>query len=136
MQSQQKESLPSQPDKNVTEGLCGDSALWNSNAALEELDNDIEVFKSLVGVLASELHERLAALQTALAAGDEELVRRTAHACKNSAGIMRLDLLRAASTEAEFADSSHLQEAAHALLNAIIEASRVLAADMNPKQVQ
>ena len=108
--------------------------MWNRNAALEALDNDAEVFKSLVAVLAGELHERLAALDAALADADEELLRRTAHACKNSAGIMRLDQLRAAATAAEVAEASHLPDTARALRKAMIEASQVLAAEQNPEQ--
>ena len=54
--------------------------VWNRNAALEALDNDAVVLKSLVEVLAGELRERLAALETALAAGNDEQIRRTAHA--------------------------------------------------------
>lgn len=136
MPSPQKEILQSLPDKNETEVPTNETAVWNRKAALEALDNDAELFKSLVGVLASELHERLAVLQAALAASDEDLMRRTAHACKNSAGIMRLDLLRAAATAAEFADFSHLPEAARALRKAMIEAQQVLAAEQNPEQAQ
>ena len=108
--------------------------MWNRNAALDALDNDAEVFKSLVQVLADELNERLAALDAALTVGDEEQLRRTAHACKNSAGIMRLDQLRAAAAEAESADSSCLPEAAAVLRKAIIEARNILAAEQKPDE--
>ena len=130
----QKESASSQTDASTVQSHTSEPAVWNRNAALEALDNDAEVFKSLVAVLAGELHERLAALDAALADADEELLRRTAHACKNSAGIMRLDQLRAAATAAEVAEASHLPDTARALRKAMIEASQVLAAEQNPEQ--
>lgn len=130
----QKESASSQTDASTVQSHTSEPAVWNRNAALEALDNDAEVFKSLVAVLAGELHERLAALDAALADADEELLRRTAHACKNSAGIMRLDQLRAAATAAEVAEASHLPDAARAFRKAMIEASEVLAVEKNPEQ--
>lgn len=130
----QKDNASSQADANTAQSNTCEPAVWNRNAALEALDNDAEVFKSLVAVLAGELHERLAALDAALADADEELLRRTAHACKNSAGIMRLDQLRAAATTAEVAEASHLPDAARALRKAIIEASQILAAEQSPEQ--
>ena len=130
----QKYNASSQADANTAQSHTSEPSVWNRNAALEALDNDAEVFKSLVSVLAGELQERLAALDAALADADEELLRRTAHACKNSAGIMRLDQLRAAATTAEDAEVSHLPDAARALRKAIIEASQALAAEQNPEQ--
>ena len=130
----QKESASSQTDASTVQSHTSEPAVWNRNAALEALDNDAEVFKSLVAVLAGELHERLAALDAAVADANEELLRRTAHACKNSAGIMRLDQLRAAATAAEVAEASHLPDTARALRKAMIEASQVLAAEQNPEQ--
>ena len=97
-------------------------------------DEDCPLWAWRLAVLAGELHERLAALDAALADADEELLRRTAHACKNSAGIMRLDQLRAAATAAEVAETSHLPDAARALRKAMIEASLVLAAEQNQEQ--
>lgn len=73
---------PSQPDANDAKSSNSEAAVWNRKAALDALDNDAEVFKSLVQVLADELNERLAALDAALTVGDEEQLRRTAHACK------------------------------------------------------
>ena len=134
MSCTQKESTPSQPDANDAKSSNSEAAVWNRNAALDALDNDAEVFKSLVQVLADELNERLAALDAALTVGDEEQLRRTAHACKNSAGIMRLDQLRAAAAEAESADSSCLPEAAAVLRKAIIEARNILAAEQKPEE--
>ena len=134
MPCSQKENSSSQTDVNTAQSHTSEPAVWNRNAALEALDNDVEVFKSLVAVLAGELHERLAALDAALADADEELLRRTAHACKNSAGIMRLDQLRAAATTAEDAEVSHLPDAARALRKTMIEASEVLAAEQKQEQ--
>lgn len=130
----QKEELSSRPDANTAQSHAREPAVWNRNAALAALDNDTEVFKSLIGVLAGELLERLAALDAALAAADEELLRRTAHACKNSAGIMRLDQLRAAATAAEVAEADHLPDAARALRKAMIEARQILAAEQSAEQ--
>ena len=130
----QKENATSQPDASEAKSFNCEAAVWNRNAALDALDSDAEVFKSLVQVLADELNERLAALDAALTVGDEEQIRRTAHACKNSAGIMRLDQLRAAAAEAESADSSWLPEAAAVLRKAIIEARNILAAEQKSEE--
>ena len=92
------------------------------------------MLKSLVEVLAGELTDRLAALDAALAAANWEQIRRTAHACKNSAGIMRLNQLRTAAEAAETADVSKLPEAARSLRTAMVEAGNVLAAEQNPAQ--
>lgn len=115
-------------DKNSGQGSTSQPAVWNRKAALEALDNDAAVLQSLVDVLATELRERLAALETALASDEEEQVRRTAHACKNSAGVMRLDRLRLAATAAETATASQLPEAARALREAMLDAGEALAA--------
>ena len=77
-------------------------------------------------LLAGELCDRQAALDAALAAADWEQLRRTAHACKNSAGVMRLDRLRAAAAAAESADVSSLVEAALVLRLAMAEAKDAL----------
>ena len=122
MPCEEKNSLPPQPDAPKP----GELELWNRNAALEALDNDATVLKSLVEVLAGELCDRQAALDAALAAADWEQLRRTAHACKNSAGVMRLDRLRAAAAAAESADVSSLVEAALVLRLAMAEAKDAL----------
>ena len=126
----QKEDMLSQPDKNEAQSATSQTALWNRNAALEALDNDTEVLKSLVEVLGGELHERLAALDAALAATDMEQIRRTAHACKNSAGIMRLDPLRAAAAAAESAENRDLARAAQVLRAAIVEGKKALETEL------
>ena len=88
------------------------------------------MLKSLANVLERELRERLQALNTAISTGDLEQLRRTAHACKNSAGVMRLDLLRAAAAATEGAESAAIAEAAQKLRSAMQEAVQALAADM------
>ena len=126
----QKEDMLSQPDKKEAQSATSQTAVWNRNAALEALDNDTEVLKSLVEVLAGELHERLAALDAALAATDMKQIRRTAHACKNSAGIMRLDQLRAAAAAAESAENRELARAAQVLRAAIVEGKKALETEL------
>ena len=121
-----KNSLPPQPDAPKP----GELELWNRNAALEALDNDATVLKSLVEVLAGELCDRQAALDAALAAADWEQLRRTAHACKNSAGVMRLDRLRVAAAAAESAEVSSLVEAALVLRLAIADARDALGEEL------
>ena len=111
------------------EALEGVDVVWNRNAALADLDHDEIVLQNLVDVLANELTERLAALDAALVAGNDEQVRRTAHACKNSAGIMRLGQLRAAASAAESASGDTVAQAAQTLRQAILEARQALAAD-------
>ena len=130
--------MANMPETFVTEHQSAEiqckTDIWDRNAALEALDGDEDVLISLANVLEHELHERLQTLDAAIAMGDFEQLRRTAHACKNSAGIMRLDQLRAAATAAEVAETSHLPDAARALRKAMIEASLVLAAEQNQEQ--
>lgn len=128
MSNVNKKASQSLVDTGSGQRSTSEPAVWNRNAALEALDNDAVVLKSLVDVLAGELQERLTALGIAMATLDGEQIRRTAHACKNSAGIMRLDRLRAAAAAAETATASQLPEAAHALREAMIEADAALAA--------
>lgn len=106
------------------------NAVWNRKAALEALDGDEEVLQSLANVLESELNERLQALDAAISNGDMEQVRRTAHACKNSAGVMRLEQLRAAAAATEDAQSANIMEEAQKLRIAMHQAARALAAGM------
>ena len=122
--------------QSINDTDASQPAVWNRNAALEALDNDAVVLKSLVEVLAGELRERLAALEMALAAGNDEQIRRTAHACKNSAGVMRLDRLRLVAATAETATASDLPEAAHALHKAMLEAGEALAAEQHADKAE
>ncbi|WP_411329976.1 ATP-binding protein [Desulfovibrio desulfuricans] len=111
------------------------NAIWNRNAALEALDGDEGVLKSLANVLERELRERLQTLDAAIATGDLEQMRRMAHACKNSAGVMRLDHLRAAAAATEGAESETIAEEAQKLRSAMQEAVQVLAADMKQYKI-
>ena len=127
--------MANMPETAVTEHQSTEiqckTDIWNRNAALEALDGDEDVLKSLANVLESELHERLQALNVAISTGDLEQLRRTAHACKNSAGVMRLDRLRAAAAAAtEDAESGYIAEEAQKLRSAMLEAVQALAADV------
>ena len=110
------------------------NVVWNRNAALEALDGDEVVLKSLANVLEHELHERLQTLDAAIATGDFEQLRRTAHACKNSAGVMRLDHLRAVATATEDAQSERISEEVQKLRTAMQEAAQVLAATVEQEK--
>ena len=130
--TQEKSAMANMSEAAVTEHQPAEiqckAEIWNRNAALEALDGDEDVLKSLANVLEHELHERMQALDAAISTGDFEQLRRTAHACKNSAGVMRLDLLRAAATATEDAQSAHISEEAQKLRTAMQEAAQVLAA--------
>ncbi|HZF62630.1 MAG TPA: ATP-binding protein [Desulfovibrio sp.] len=130
--TQEKNALPnisaSIQNKQQLSDIRGKNTVWNRNAALEALDGDEDVLKSLANVLESELHERLQALDAAIFKGDIEQLRRTAHACKNSAGVMRLDNLRAAAAATEEAQSVNILEEAQKLRSAMQEAAQALAA--------
>ena len=140
-QEQQADAIPAH--KSATTCLQNDASqsrqdapatdepqLWNRNAALEALDNDASVLQSLVEVLAGELRERQAALEAALAVADWEQLRRTAHACKNSGAVMRLDQLQAAAAAAESAEAGHLAEAGQTLRQAMAAAIKTLDAEL------
>ena len=132
--TQEKSAIANVPETANTEHQSFDiqckSLVWNRNAALEALDGDEDVLKSLAHVLEHELHERLQTLDAAIATGDFEQLRRTAHACKNSAGVMRLDHLRAVATATEDAQSAHISEEAQKLRSAMQEAVQALTADV------
>ncbi|MCH5143547.1 DUF3365 domain-containing protein [Desulfovibrio sp. UIB00] len=132
--TQEKSALPNMSANIQNEQQSADiqskNTIWNRNAALEALDGDEDVLKSLANVLESELHERLQALNIAISTGDLEQLRRTAHACKNSAGVMRLDRLRAAAAATEDAESGTIAEEAQKLRSAMVEAVQALAADV------
>ena len=132
--AQEKSAMPdiseSVQNKQQPSDMQGKSTVWNRNAALEALDGDEDVLKSLANVLERELRERLQTLDTAISTGDLEQLRRTAHACKNSAGVMRLDLLRAAAAATEGAESAAIAEETQKLRSAMQEAVQALAADM------
>ena len=126
--------MANMPEAAVTEHQSAEipckAKIWNRNAALEALDGDEDVLKSLANVLENELHERLQALNIAISTSDFEQLRRTAHACKNSAGVMRLDRLRAAAAATEDAESGTIAEEAQKLRSAMQEAVQALTADV------
>ena len=130
--TQEKSAMANMPETSVTEHQSAEiqckTDIWDRNAALEALDGDENVLISLANVLEHELHERLQTLDAAIARGDFEQLRRTAHACKNSAGIMKLDHLRAVATATEDAQSATISEEAQKLRTAMQEAAQVLAA--------
>lgn len=132
--TQEKSAIANMPETANTEHQSFDiqckSLVWNRNAALEALDGDEDVLKSLANVLEHELHERLQTLDAAIATGDFEQLRRTAHACKNSAGVMRLDHLRAVATATEGAEAGAIAEEAQKLRSAMQEAVQALTADV------
>ncbi|MGV6995146.1 ATP-binding protein [Desulfovibrio sp. QI0430] len=132
--TQEKNAMPNISETANTEHQSFDiqckSLVWNRNAALEVLDGDEDVLKSLANVLEHELHERLQTLDAAIATGDFEQLRRTAHACKNSAGVMRLDHLRAVATATEGAEAGAIAEEAQKLRSAMQEAVQALTADV------
>jgi len=136
--AQVKTAIANRPENAVTEHQSADiqckNVVWNRNAALEALDGDEDVLKSLANVLEHELHERLQTLDAAIATGDFEQLRRTAHACKNSAGVMRLDHLRAVATATEDAQSERISEEAQKLRTAMQEAAQVLAATVEQEK--
>lgn len=132
--TQEKSAIANMPETAVTEHQYAEiqckAEIWNRNAALEALDGDEDVLKSLANVLEHELHERLQALNIAISTGDLEQLRRTAHACKNSAGVMRLDHLRVVATAIESAESGAIAEEAQKLRSAMQEAVQALTADV------
>lgn len=136
--AQVKTAIANRPETPVTDHQSADiqckNVVWNRNAALEALDGDEDVLKSLANVLEHELHERLQTLDAAIETGDFEQLRRTAHACKNSAGVMRLDHLRAVATATEDAQSERISEEAQKLRTAMQEAAQVLAATVEQEK--
>lgn len=115
--------------------VAAPAAVWDSAAALAALDNDAELLRSLADVFETELTQRGNAVDAALGAGlstvtGAELndLRRAAHACKNSAGILRLDRLRDAAAAAESANEEELATAARRMRAAMDEALEALRA--------
>ena len=105
--------------------------VWDASAALAAMDGDREIFVRLLVVLQQDLLRMREELATALAptGGPDAAgsVRRLAHACKNSAGTMRLDRLHAVAALAEKAEQQHLPQAGQELLAAITQALDLLA---------
>lgn len=129
---QAKNAMPdrpvSDPQTEHPVDITTGNMVWNRNAALAALDGDEAILKSLAEVLEKELAERLQTLDVAIAEKDMEQLRRTAHACKNSAGVMRLDLLREAAAATEAAPPDRVAVEARRLRAAMQNASQALAA--------
>lgn len=112
--------------------------VWDTAAALAALDGDAPLLRTLAAVLETELEQRghavdaaLGAMLGAMSGVERENLRRVAHACKNSAGTLRLDRLRDAATATEdAAGTGHAEEeleaAARRMRAAIDEALRAL----------
>lgn len=104
----------------------GEHAAWNRSEALAALDDDEDLLRRLARVLCQDLRNREAHVQAAQDAGDSATLRRLAHAVKNSAGVMRLDLLRKCAGEAETADDKSLWESVERMRRAMREALHLL----------
>lgn len=112
--------------------VCGGtgSSVWNRTAALDAVDNDENLLNCLVEVLRKDLRERGAEMDEAVVAGEAEKLRRMAHACKNSAGVMCLGPLREAAEKAEKAADQDLLQKVADMRAAMKQALRVL--ELNP----
>ena len=110
--------------------------VWNRSEALKALDSDQDLLKNLAEVLQAELKERQQVLDSAIAAGDSELLRRTAHACKNSAGVMHLYQLGETALATENAPDDRIAAEAQKLGCAMKEAVRLLAAENGRSDAQ
>ena len=104
----------------------GEHAAWNRSEALAALDDDEDLLRRLARVLCQDLRNREAHVQAAQDAGDSATLRRLAHAVKNSAGVMRLDLLRKCAGEAETADDKSLWQSVERMRRAMREALQLL----------
>ena len=93
--------------------------LWEREAALAAMDGDTEIFARLLAVLREDLRKMLTQLEGAASVKDAQCVRRLVHACKNSAGTMRLMRLHAT-------EDAHLAAAAAELVHAMREALALL----------
>lgn len=100
--------------------------LWEREAALAAMDGDREIFAHLLAVLREDLRKMLTQLEGAVSVKDAQCVRRLAHACKNSAGTMRLMRLHATASQTEKAEDAHLAAAAAELVHAMREALALL----------
>lgn len=100
--------------------------LWEREAALAAMDGDTEIFARLLAVLREDLRKMLTQLEGAASVKDAQCVRRLVHACKNSAGTMRLMRLHATASQTEKAEDAHLAAAAAELVHAMREALALL----------
>ena len=129
------------PEKNISVGrektIAGDGRAntddielppWDREAALAAMDGDAAIFAHLLAVLRDDLGKMLDQLVEAVAAGDRKNIRRLAHACKNSAGTMRLMRLHGAAALTEKAEDAALDARAGKLERAMREALALLEA--------
>ena len=129
------------PEKNISVGrektIAGDGRAntddielppWDREAALAAMDGDAAIFAHLLAVLRDDLGNMLDQLVEAVAAGDRKNIRRLAHACKNSAGTMRLMRLHGAAALTEKAEDAALDARAGKLERAMREALALLEA--------
>lgn len=131
----------SMPEKNISASLekaiAGDGREntddielppWDREAALAAMDGDAAIFTHLLAVLRDDLGNMLDQLVEAVTAGDRKNIRRLAHACKNSAGTMRLMRLHGAAALTEKAEDAALDARAGKLERAMREALALLEA--------
>lgn len=111
-------------------------AVWNRPEALAALDDDEDLLRRLARVLCEDLRSRETHMAAAQNAGDSATLRRLAHAVKNSAGAMRLDLLRARAGEAERSEDSTLPASVERMRHAMREALLLLEAEPGCMQSQ
>ena len=111
-------------------------AVWNRPEALAALDDDEDLLRRLARVLCEDLRSRETHMAAAQNASDSATLRRLAHAVKNSAGAMRLDLLRARAGEAERSEDSTLPASVERMRHAMREALLLLEAEPGCMQSQ
>ncbi|MBQ3060638.1 MAG: response regulator [Desulfovibrio sp.] len=110
--------------------------VWDEAGARAAMDDDADIFSHMLTVLVAELQRMDSELKAALADSDITTVRRLAHACKNSAGAMRLLRLQARAAQTEKAPDSHLAHEGQLLLAALAEALAALPATAGKGQVR
>lgn len=100
--------------------------VWDREGAAAAMDGDEALLQQLLAVLHEDLRAKQEELRRAVALKDATTMRRLAHACKNSAGTMRLMRLRTAAAQAEKAKEAELATAAACLRAALAEALAAL----------
>ena len=120
-EGEEKASVGRRADKCAAE-----TRLWEREAALADMDGDMEIFCRLLAVSREDLRNTLARVKKAISVRNARELRRLAHTCKSSAGVMRLMRLRAAASRAEQAEDAHLFVVASELAHAMREALEAL----------
>lgn len=100
--------------------------VWDREGAVAAMDGDEALLKDLLAVLHEDLRIKQKELTQAAAAKDATSIRRLAHACRNSAGTMRLMRLRTAAAQAEKAKEAQLSASVTCLQTALAEALAAL----------